>query len=266
MFQLIVHVRFFKQPSMHVTSPNTAMPTRQNSVIASDTCLQNSYKLLHCLLPSLTLLTLSPLKHNNLPKWVNFTQKWPANIGMHLLASYLHTNANSLAWFWAIDVTIQALPTPLSCASQSTATATSHHQHHKEAEWKKQSSLAITLAFKSLKIMSNKQHILLLPFTVDHLGGIGWSSCILSSLWPWPAKSTRCTQKQPADKNCTASHTYIHVLSWCHLYPLPVTGRVTNVNFQKILFLCTLLTTLHVAKRDELRYHCCLSQLYFIGH
>jgi hypothetical protein len=41
-------------------------------------------------------------------------------------------------------------------------------------------------------------------------------------------------------------HTYIHVLSLCYLYPLPVTWRVTNVNFQKRLFLCTLLTTLHL--------------------
>jgi hypothetical protein len=52
------------------------------------------------------------------------------------------------------------------------------------------------------------------------------------------------------DKIHTASHTYIHVLSLCHLYPLPVTWRVTNVNFQKILFLCTPLTTLHLREMN----------------
>jgi hypothetical protein len=40
------------------------------------------------------------------------------------------------------------------------------------------------------------------------------------------------------DKICTASHTFVHVLSsLCHLYPFPVTWRVTIVNFQKIPFL-----------------------------
>jgi hypothetical protein len=40
-----------------------------------------------------------------------------------------------------------------------------------------------------------------------------------------------------SDKIHTASHTYVHDLSLCHLYPLPVTWRVTIVNFQKIPFL-----------------------------
>jgi hypothetical protein len=40
------------------------------------------------------------------------------------------------------------------------------------------------------------------------------------------------------DKICTASCTYINVLSLCHLYPLPFTCRITNEIFQKILFSC----------------------------
>jgi hypothetical protein len=36
-------------------------------------------------------------------------------------------------------------------------------------------------------------------------------------------------------------------------------------NFQKILFLM-LSSHYFTPKRNELRYHCCLSQLYFIGH
>jgi hypothetical protein len=67
------------------------------------------------------------------------------------------------------------------------------------------------------------------------------------------------------DKISTASHTYVHVLSLCHLYPFPVTWRVTNVNFHKIIFLCTLLTTFCLAKINEMKNHCCLSQLCFIG-
>ena len=47
------------------------------------------------------------------------------------------------------------------------------------------------------------------------------------------------------DKIHTASCTYVCVLSFCHLYPLLVTRRVTKVNFQKILFSCILLTTVH---------------------
>jgi hypothetical protein len=47
--------------------------------------------------------------------------------------------------------------------------------------------------------------------------------------------------------------------------PLPVTWRVTNVNFQKDTFL---MHSSHnfTPKRNELGYHCCLSQLYFIWH
>jgi hypothetical protein len=45
---------------------------------------------------------------------------------MNLVASYLHKNAISPAWFLAIDVTIQAPPTPSTGASQPVATSTSH--------------------------------------------------------------------------------------------------------------------------------------------
>jgi hypothetical protein len=46
----------------------------------------------------------------------------------------------------------------------------------------------------------------------------------------------------------TASCTYIHVLSLCHLYPFTSYLKNTNENFQKILFLCFLLTTLHLRR------------------
>jgi hypothetical protein len=59
--------------------------------------------------------------------------------------------------------------------------------------------------------------------------------------------------------------TYVHVLSLCHLYPLPSTWQITNENFQKILSLCNSSHNF-TPTRNEIRYHCCLSQLYFIGH
>jgi hypothetical protein len=67
-----------------------------------------------------------------------------------------------------------------------------------------------------------------------------------------------------SDKICTASCTYSHFLSLWHLYPLPFTWRVTNENFQKILFLC-ISSHNFTPKIYELKYHCCFSQLYFIG-
>jgi hypothetical protein len=73
------------------------------------------------------------------------------------------------------------------------------------------------------------------------------------------------------DKIHTASCTYIHVvLSLCHLYSLTVTWRVTSKwEVPKDTFLMqSLVLSSHnfTPKRSELRYHCCLSQLYFIGH
>jgi hypothetical protein len=69
-----------------------------------------------------------------------------------------------------------------------------------------------------------------------------------------------------SDKIRTASCTYVHVLFLCHLYPLPFTWRITNENFQKILFSCNSSHNF-TPKRNELWYRCCcFSQLYFIGH
>jgi hypothetical protein len=58
-------------------------------------------------------------------------------------------------------------------------------------------------------------------------------------------------------------HTYIHTCSVL-MSSLPFTGylKITNENFQKILFLCNSSHNL-TPKRNELRYDCYLSQLYF---
>jgi hypothetical protein len=85
-------------------------------------------------------------------------------------------------------------------------------------------------------------------------------------LCTWFAAFIRLIAFSLNDKICTASCTYIHVLSLCCLYPLPLTWRFTKENFQKIPFLMQFITHNFAPKRNELRYHCCLSQLYFIGH
>jgi hypothetical protein len=71
--------------------------------------------------------------------------------------------------------------------------------------------------------------------------------------------SKQCLCQQGSnDKICTASHTCIHVLSLCHLYPLLFTWRITNEKFQKILFSCNLSHNF-TPKSNELRL-----QLLFI--
>jgi hypothetical protein len=62
-----------------------------------------------------------------------------------------------------------------------------------------------------------------------------------------------------SDKICsTASHTYVNGQSFCHLYPLPFTWRITNENFQKILSPCNSSHNF-TPKRNELTEHCCLA-------
>lgn len=98
----------------------------------------------------------------------NDLRKRPADVGMHLLASYLQIQAPQLARFLAIDVTIPP-PPPSSGASPTAATATT--QHHK----KERAKFEISGARTSVQVFEDliSEQILLLPFTVDHLGGIG---------------------------------------------------------------------------------------------
>jgi hypothetical protein len=69
------------------------------------------------------------------------------------------------------------------------------------------------------------------------------------------------------DKICTASHTYIHTYMFCPyvistLYELlaEYKGELSKDTFHVHSSLN------FTPKRNELRYHCCLSKLYFIGH
>jgi hypothetical protein len=54
---------------------------------------------------------------------------------------------------------------------------------------------------------------------------------------------------------------YPYVISTLYMF----TWQITNENFQKILFSCNSSHNF-TAKRNELRYHFSLSQLYFTGH
>jgi hypothetical protein len=75
-------------------------------------------------------------------------------------------------------------------------------------------------------------------------------------------------------QRCPRLHTYIHtyihtciyVLSYVISTPLQVTWRIQMRAFKRYLSCAILLTTLHLRESNELRYHCHLSQLYFIGH
>jgi hypothetical protein len=134
---------------MVITSSPAAMHTRQNSAMLSKTHSQDSSKSLHHFLVSPTPLTPSPSKHPNLLQMTSL-QKRAANVGMHLLASYLCTNAHTLAQFLAIDVTIIAPPTPLNGASQSVTTTTT--QHHK-AKWK---TFMVNGSHTSIRVLEGK--------------------------------------------------------------------------------------------------------------
>jgi hypothetical protein len=71
----------------------------------------------------------------------------------------------------------------------------------------------------------------------------------------------------PFDKIHTASCIYVWVLSLCHLFPLLFTQRITNEDFKKDSYFFSCNSSHNFTpKRNELRYHCCLSQLHFIGH
>jgi hypothetical protein len=63
----------------------------------------------------------------------------------------------------------------------------------------------------------------------------------------------------------TASHTYVHVLSLCHLYSFTGNLKSHKHELPKDTFL---MHSSHnfTPKRNELIYHCSLSQLYFTGH
>jgi hypothetical protein len=48
----------------------------------------------------------------------------------------------------------------------------------------------------------------------------------------------------------TYIHTYKHVLPLCHLYSLPVTWRIQMRTFERYLFSCIILTTLHLREMN----------------
>jgi hypothetical protein len=67
------------------------------------------------------------------------------------------------------------------------------------------------------------------------------------------------------DKIQMASCTYIHVLSLCHLYSFTSYLKSHKCELAKDTFLVHSSYNF-TPKRNELRYHFCLSQLYFIRH
>ncbi len=154
---------------------------------------------------------------------------------------------------------------------------TSSHQHHKDGAV---TSSVVLLPYVMMKCPSPTLIWLLMQPTwkqssivqftlfdygerlIHHIGSTWHASCgiICFTFYTLFCKGL---EMMGSDKICTTSHTYVHVLSLCHLYPLLVTWKITNENFQNILFSCNCFFSqlyLHLAMRNELRYHCCLSQ------
>jgi hypothetical protein len=96
-----------------------------------------------------------------------------------LLPTYKQIQAPQLAQFLAIDITIP--PPPASSGASPTA-ATTTTQHHK-AERVKFEINGTRTSVQVFEDLVNEQ-ILLLPFTVDHLGGIGTLAYHLLFGWP----------------------------------------------------------------------------------
>ena len=98
----------------------------------------------------------------------NDLRKRPADVGMPLLPSYLRSQALQLARFLAVDITIPS-PPPSSGASPTAVTATTKHHKAERAKFEINGARTSVRVFEDLV----NQQILLLPFTVDHLGGLG---------------------------------------------------------------------------------------------
>jgi hypothetical protein len=61
-------------------------------------------------------------------------------------------------------------------------------------------------------------------------------------------------------------YTYIHVLSLCHLYSFTSYLKNHKWELPKDTFLVHSSHNFTPKRNEFIRYHCCLSQLYFIGH
>jgi hypothetical protein len=96
-------------------------------------------------------------------------RKCPADVGMFLSPTYQCHPSPRRARFLAVDVTVPSPPSLRAGASSTVATATSQHQ---DAEKKK---FAVSGSNDRVAVLEDlvNQQFLLLPFTVDHLGGIG---------------------------------------------------------------------------------------------
>jgi len=99
----------------------------------------------------------------------NDLRKRPADVGMHLSPSYLPKPTPAASTFLAIDVTVPAPPAHNLDASPTAETALS--QHHKY-ELKKFTVSGRHGNITTLRDLA-QQNILLLPFSIDHLGGLG---------------------------------------------------------------------------------------------
>jgi len=99
----------------------------------------------------------------------NALNRFPADVGMPLEPSYLTRQSPHAARFLALDVNVPSPPS-LACDAPLTAETTTT-QHHR-AEQEKFHGRYVSSRQAVLSDLVN-QNILLLPFIVDHLGGLG---------------------------------------------------------------------------------------------
>jgi hypothetical protein len=93
----------------------------------------------------------------------------PADVGMHLQPSYLLRQSPQAARFLAIDVNVPSPPSSSHDAPFTAETATSKHHEAEKVKFRRRYDESRIASLNNLVT----QNILLLPFIVDHLGGLG---------------------------------------------------------------------------------------------
>ena len=188
-------------------------------------------------------------------------RKRPADVGMHLSPSYLPRQSPHAARYVALDVTVPA-PALSSGVSQSAVTATQRHLVAEKQKFDDNTSSPRQQVFQDLV----NQNIILLPFTVDHLGGLG--TCGHRFYFgPDPHKAPDPTLSPPRDRNgallyarAYGPHAPTDLFrradeNWTRLHPFTRYGRSYHTSLpshwaQQFLGLnLTVLLTTHLSSR-----------------
>jgi hypothetical protein len=138
-------------------------------------------------------------------------RKRPADVGMHLSPSYLPKPSPKRARFLAVDVTVPPPPPSTADAPFTAATATSQHQRYETKKF------AVSGTDPRIAVLDDlvNQQMLLLPFTVDHLGGIG----PLAHRLLFGPDPTRAPDPPPSSFPTGRSSLYLYDMAYSPLAP-----------------------------------------------